>query len=120
MRISVSQNLITKTQTFDFMTLKLSTYLTMTRFFLFLVTTLVFGQQTKSVDFKKVSATIGFDLSQKKVLGQASYQFEVLKPIDTIRIDAQNMNFENVLLNGQSVTFVNTQKQLELIYNRLK
>ena len=102
--------------TSNFMTLKLSTYLTMTRFLLFFVTTLVFGQQTKSVDFKKVSATIGFDLSQKKVLGQASYKFEVLKPIDTISIDAQNMNFENILLNGQSVTFVNTQKQLQLIY----
>lgn len=89
----------------------------MIRFLFFFVSTFVFAQQTKFVDFKKVSATIGFDLAQKAVLGQVTYTFEVLKPIDTISIDAQKMNFENVLLNGKPIKFVNTQKQLQLIYN---
>jgi aminopeptidase N len=41
---------------------------------------------------------------------------EVLKPIDTIKIDAQNMSFTEVKLNDKPVPFINTEKQLQIIY----
>ncbi|GIZ08471.1 aminopeptidase [Flavobacterium sp. UMI-01] len=52
---------------------------------------------------------------KKSISGKVVYQFKVIKPLDTIAIDAQKMHFENVLVNGKKVTFINTDKQLQLI-----
>ena len=53
---------------------------------------------------------------EKTVSGDVDYDFEVLKSIDTIKIDAQNMEFSNLKLNGKSVNYINTQKQLQIIF----
>ncbi|HNP33938.1 MAG TPA: M1 family metallopeptidase [Flavobacterium sp.] len=82
-------------------------------FFLFF-TTVTFAQQTSKVDFIKVSGVVAPDASLKKVVGSAVYHFNVLKSIDTIRIDAKNMNFDNVQINNQPVKFKNNQKELLL------
>jgi aminopeptidase N len=39
-----------------------------------------------------------------------------LQSIDTIAIDAQNMNFTAVKLNGTAVPFINTGKQIQFVY----
>jgi aminopeptidase N len=74
------------------------------------------AQQTKFVDFKIVSGEIKLDAVEKSVSGIANYYFEVLQPIDTIAIDAQNMNFTAVKLNGTAVPFINTGKQIQFVY----
>ncbi|MCW4468788.1 M1 family metallopeptidase [Flavobacterium sp. MFBS3-15] len=73
-------------------------------FFLFL-STIVFGQQTKKVDFKTANAYLSFDVPNKKVMGKMVYTFEVLdKKVDTIYIDARNMKFTDVKVNGKKKT----------------
>ncbi|HLA56525.1 MAG TPA: M1 family metallopeptidase [Flavobacterium sp.] len=71
-------------------------------------------KQTQKVDFTKVTAMVSPDFATKSVRGTASYEFEVLSPIDTIRIDAVNMTFTTVYVNGKSAAYKNTSKQLLL------
>ena len=83
--------------------------------FLF-ISTFAFAQQTQFVDFKSVLGKIAINPTEKIVSGDVIYDFEVLKPIDTIKIDAQNMTFSNIKVNGKSISFLNTTKQLQLIF----
>lgn len=83
--------------------------------FLF-ISTFAFAQQTQFVDFKSVLGKIAINPTEKIVSGDVIYDFEVLKPIDTIKIDAQNMTFSNIKVNGNSISFLNTTKQLQLIF----
>lgn len=87
------------------------------KYILFFVTTFVFAQQTKYVDFKSVSGELNIIDYQKIIYGQVDYNFDVLQPIDTIKIDAKNMQFTNVQLDGKDVVFVNTGKELQIINN---
>ncbi|WP_418263057.1 M1 family metallopeptidase [Flavobacterium faecale] len=73
------------------------------------------AQQTQSVDFKSSCGKINLNPKEKSISGKVVYEFKVVKPIDTISIDAQKMSFESVLLNGKKINFQNTNKQLQLI-----
>lgn len=86
------------------------------KYLLLFVSSFVFAQQTQLVDFKTVLGKITVNPIDKSISGTVQYEFEVLKPIDTIKIDAQNMTFSNVKINGKSVNFINTSKQLQLIF----
>ncbi|MDO6759331.1 M1 family metallopeptidase [Tamlana sp. 2_MG-2023] len=60
-----------------------------------LSTGLTFSQQTSVVDFKRAQAEISFgDLLAKEVKGVVAYEFDVLKDVDSVFLDAQN--FENI------------------------
>jgi aminopeptidase N len=85
------------------------------KYLLLFISTFAFAQQTKSVDFKIVQGQITVNPIEKSVSGAVSYWFEVLKPIDTIKIDAQNMEFSEVELNQKGIQFINTKKQIVLI-----
>lgn len=87
------------------------------KYIFLLFTTFIFAQQTKFVDFKTVSGQLSLNAKEKSVSGTVDYQFEVLKPIDTIKIDAQNMEFTKVQTDGREAVFVNTGKQLQVIGN---
>lgn len=66
------------------------------------------------VDFIKANATIDFDISQRKILGNVSYTFDLKSEIDTIRIDAKNMQIQSVLIDGKSASFKYDNKQIKL------
>ena len=83
--------------------------------FLFL-STFAIAQQTKSVDFKTVNGQITINPNNKSITGLVKYTFEVLKRIDTIKIDAQNMTFSEVELNQKNIPFQTNGKELLLIY----
>jgi aminopeptidase N len=83
--------------------------------FLFL-STFAIAQQTRSVDFKTVNGQISIDPKNKSITGLVRYTFEVLKPIDTIKIDAQNMIFSEMELNQKKIPFQTNGKELLLIY----
>ncbi len=72
------------------------------------------AQQREKVDFLTADTDIKFNLSERKVMGNVTYTFEVKTEIDTINIDAKNMHFTQVVLNGKKVNFKNNQKQLKL------
>lgn len=83
--------------------------------FLYLFTCITVAQQNKAVDFKTCDAHISFDVPQKKVMAAVKYTFEVSdKNIDTIYIDARNMQFTNVKINGKKAGWVNSEKALKL------
>jgi aminopeptidase N len=86
------------------------------KYLLFFFSFFGFAQQTQFVDFKTVLGEISINTINKTVSGIVKYDFEVLQPIDTIKIDAQNMTFSNLKINGNEVTFINTNKQLQLIF----
>ena len=87
------------------------------KYILLFITSFVFAQQTQFVDFKSVSGQLKFSTNEKLVYGSVEYQFEVLKLIDTIKIDAKNMEFSKVAINQKEVVFINTGKQLQIVYD---
>ncbi|WP_396161611.1 M1 family metallopeptidase [Flavobacterium sp.] len=73
-----------------------------------------FGQQIDKVDFTSCHLMMDLNSIEKIVKGGVVYEFEVLKNIDTIKIDAVNMEFENVSINHKNVKFKNNKKELIL------
>lgn len=87
----------------------------MFRFFAFIFfSSILFAQQTKQVDFIKCSANLYPDFATKSISGTIAYDFKVKQSIDTIKIDAKNMQFSNVQINGLSVSFKNSGTALLL------
>ena len=84
-------------------------------FFLF-ISTFLFAQQAKTVDFTSVSAQLSLNATEKSVAGTVNYSFGILKAIDTLKIDAQNMQFSKVELNQKEVQYLNSGKQLLIIH----
>jgi aminopeptidase N len=80
----------------------------------FLITSLAFSQQTQFVDFKTMNASLEINPIKRNIVGEVTYTFEVKSIIDTIRIDAQKMNFTNLKINGKEVKFKENKKQLLL------
>ena len=77
----------------------------------------VSAQQTSSVDFTHLQALVRPFPSEKMVSGELLYSFDVLQPIDSIKLDARKMDFQEVLLNGREVNFSNDDKALWLTGN---
>jgi aminopeptidase N len=82
--------------------------------FLILISFLSFAQQTHKVDFISCNALVVPNQVDKSISGDIEYIFEVLKSIDTIKIDAVNMEFNNVKINNTIVKYKNSGKALEL------
>lgn len=83
--------------------------------FILLVNLAAFAQQTQKVDFKTLNAYLRFDVPQKKVMGKVKYSFEVIdKKTDTISIDAHNMDYTNVTINGKKAKFIDAPHALKL------
>jgi aminopeptidase N len=85
------------------------------KYLFLLLSAITFAQQTKSVDFKSVCGQITINSKAKSVSGAVSYWFNVLKTTDTIKIDAQNMDFSDVELNQKKIQFTTNGKQILLI-----
>ena len=75
---------------------------------------LSFAQQIDKVDFIKCDAFVLPNASDKSISGTITYEFKVKKAIDTIKIDAKNMEFTQVIINGNLVNFKNLGSTLDL------
>ncbi len=73
------------------------------------------AQQTTYVDFKSMNAEISLVPDSAKVSGYVTYKFDVLKPVDSIFIDAKTMTFNAVYLNGNPANYSNDGKKLGII-----
>jgi len=82
--------------------------------YLILVSFSCFAQQYKKVDFKSLTADLEVDVPSKKVEGSVVYIFDVLSKPDTIFIDAQNMQFTDVTINGKQAKWSAGAKALKL------
>ncbi|WP_374172784.1 M1 family metallopeptidase [Flavobacterium tructae] len=87
------------------------------KYTLLFFTAFTFAQQTQFVDFKTVSGQLTVNAVEKTISGTVDYQFEILKPIDTIRIDAKNMTFSNVQIDNREAVFISTDKELKIAGN---
>ena len=85
------------------------------KYILFFITCFSFAQQTQFVDFKSVSGQLKLNAAEKSLSGSIDYAFEVLQAIDTIKIDAKNMEFTQVKVDGKEVVFVNSGKELKIV-----
>ncbi|MDQ8014685.1 MAG: M1 family metallopeptidase [Flavobacterium nitrogenifigens] len=86
------------------------------KYIFLLFTSFLFAQQTQHVDFKSVSGQLSVSPKDKLISGTVDFQFEVLKDCDTISLDAKNMEFSNVKINENEIMFINTNKELKLVF----
>jgi len=84
------------------------------RYILLLFSIITFSQQTKYVDFLTCNANLYPNFEEKSIAGFVQFDFKVLSLIDSIKIDAKQMNFTDVQINGKEVMYLNTSKQLVL------
>lgn len=68
--------------------------------------------QTDKADFSRIQAEVSIYPEKQEVEGDVLYFFDVLQPMDSVYIDAVNMKFSEVLLNGRKVDFNNNGKRL--------
>lgn len=64
-----------------------------------------FSQIQDKIDFKKADVSIQIASKEKKVNGVVTYEFDVLKEVDSIFLNAKSMNFTSVRLNNKKVKF---------------
>ncbi|OIQ16897.1 MAG: aminopeptidase [Flavobacterium sp. MedPE-SWcel] len=80
-----------------------------------LIAAFSYSQQLDKVDFKTCNASLRFDVAQKKVMGKVTYAFDVLeRKTDTIYIDARNMQFDDVTINGKKAGWASSDNSLKL------
>lgn len=84
------------------------------RYLFLLFSIITFSQQTKYVDFLTCNAILYPNFEEKSITGFVQLDFKVLSSIDSIKIDAKQMNFTGVQINGKEVKYLNTSKQLVL------
>ncbi|WP_430400853.1 M1 family metallopeptidase [Flavobacterium sp.] len=82
--------------------------------FIYFFTISTFAQQFKKVDFISCNAFLKPNQFEKSISGTIQYEFNVLSSIDTIKIDAINMNISNVMINGKTINFNNSALTLDL------
>ena len=85
----------------------------------FLITGFLFCQPQPSVDFFKADINIIPDPDYKRINGKVTYSFKVLNKTDSVFLDAKNMDFSSVLLNGKKVRHTNTKEKI-VFYKKLK
>lgn len=79
-----------------------------------LVINLASAQQSKTADFITCNSSLAFDVKEKKISGRVKYEFEVTGKPDTIFIDARNMQFTDVKINGKKAKWLTSATKLKL------
>ncbi|SDE23107.1 aminopeptidase N [Pricia antarctica] len=82
------------------------------KLFLFLLVLLesffISAQHQDKVDFVRGEIVIRTLPKEKRILGEVAYTFKVLSDVDSVFLDAQNMHFSTVKLNGANAEYSNT------------
>ncbi|MEG3659111.1 M1 family metallopeptidase [Arenibacter palladensis] len=87
--------------------------------FLFLITFVHSAQQQDKVDFIHGKVDIKIDPKIETITGSVAYKFKVLQKVDTVFLDAQNLNLIQVKLNNKKVKATNNGKKI-VVHKRLK
>ncbi|WP_149303009.1 M1 family metallopeptidase [Pareuzebyella sediminis] len=72
------------------------------------------AQHQEKIDFVRGDVYIQPVPKEKEIHGTVIYEFDVLKEADSLFLDAKNMDFSVVLLNGQEVDYSNNGKTLSI------
>jgi len=84
-----------------------------------LISVQVNGQHQRAVDFSRAEIAIAINSRKKALQGTVHYSMEVLENVDSVFLDARNMIFSSVLLNGKKVRFKNDNQRL-VVQKKLK
>lgn len=68
--------------------------------------------QSEKVDFIRMDAEISILPEAKTIKGNVEYQFKILSAQDSIFVDAKNMTFSEVLLNGKKINYNNNDSRI--------
>ena len=71
-----------------------------------------FSQHQVNVDYTHADVEVEVDPVNQEIRGQVDYRFDILKPVDSIFLDAHQMVFEEVSLNDEPVQFNYNGNQL--------
>jgi len=74
----------------------------------------MFGQYQDKLDFTHADVSIAIDWTTKTIHGAVGYTFKVLEKTDSVFLDAKNMEFIEVRLNGKKVRYRNNGKTIAL------
>lgn len=79
------------------------------------------AQQTEYVDFKRLESNVFIAQDSIGTIFSEPFQidFDILKTVDSIYLDAVDMKFNNVRLNGHLIDYKNDGKKL-IIHNRFE
>lgn len=80
----------------------------------FLISLLLFSQQQPKVDFLHAEVSISPLPKEKQIKGQVTYAFDVLRAVDSVFLDAKNMHFQAVRLNGKKADFSYDDKTITI------
>lgn len=72
----------------------------------------LFAQQQPGVDFKKITMEVLPIADSKEIVGKGTYDFKLKSKTDSVFIDAINMTFLYVSLNGKKIEYSNSGKKL--------
>ncbi len=86
----------------------------MNKFLFLLLPFFSFAQQTTKIDFIECNASVVPHFETKTIDGTVVYKFQLLSEMDSIRIDAKNMYFSDVAINGTPVNYKNNKKEIIL------
>lgn len=75
---------------------------------------LLLGQVQDKVDFTRAKAQIKPNLTDKRVDGMVSYEFQVNQDVDSIFLDAVAMDFSSVLLDSAEIPSKNDRKAITI------
>ncbi|MDO6809027.1 M1 family metallopeptidase [Zobellia galactanivorans] len=73
-----------------------------------------FGQHQDKVDFVRADVYIEPVPLNKEIIGRVVYRFKVLQNVDSVFLDAKDMRFEKVEMNGKQVDFIATDKTISI------
>ncbi len=79
----------------------------------------MFSQHQDSVDFTHADISVQIHPKSRILKGKVVYEFEVLGRVDSVFLNARNMDFTAVRLNNKKVRF-NNDDQTITIYKKLK
>ena len=85
-------------------------------FFIFL-SSLSFAQQTDYVDFTHGMVKLEVVPDSNSISGMVAYKFDIKKPVDSIFVDAENLDIADVFLNNEPIAF-NQLKDKVVIKNQ--
>lgn len=86
----------------------------MNKFLFLLIPFFSFAQKATKVDFIECNASVVPHFETKTIDGTVVYKFQLFFEMDSIRIDAKNMYFSDVSINGTPVNYKNNKKEIIL------
>lgn len=84
---------------------------------LLLLSTPITAQHQEKVDFIRGKVSIEPIPYQNGILGEVTYGFKALQNVDSVFLDAKNMDFSSVLLDGEKVKYNNTGSRISIFEN---